>query len=365
MGSYGDYEPEAPKNVDPVRLAALKLVTSSAIPGALASLARLNVFDILAHESDLTAPEIATQITIPPNGKAVNVEYLSRLLRMMSGKSILRETVDLAKGERRYALEPIAHYLVDDRENGSFKNLLLMYQHWGYLGTWAHIDASVVDDSVQPFARANGGLNAWEFQKRHKEFDTIFNKAMAGHSKVYMRAVLEAYHGFDDVRVLVDVGGGFGSSLSLITAKYPHVRGINFDQPHVIDACPDIPRVEHVAGNMFESVPGDGDAIFMKYILHDWNDEACLKILRNCYKALPANGKVIALDNQLPEIIHHEDGADDMALQVDIHMLAYNDSGARERTESETRKLALAAGFEGTKVICRVDLLAVTEFYKA
>lgn len=58
-------------------------------------------------------------------------------------------------------------------------------------------------------------------------------------------------------------------------------------------------------------------------------------------------------------------GGDDMAFQIDVHMLAFNDSGARERTEDETRKLALAAGFKSTKVICVVDHLAVTEFYKA
>lgn len=104
--------------------------------------------------------------------------------------------------------------------------------------------------------------------------------------------------------------------------------------------------------------------VCLQYILHDWDDESCLKILRNCYEALPAYGKVIALDSMLPEIISFE-GADSMALQVDIHMLAFNDSGARERTEDEYRKLGLAAGFKQVKVMCKVDLLAVTEFHKA
>lgn len=239
MGGSGVHEARAPTTIDPVRLAALKLVTSSSVPGALAALARLNVFEVLAHKSDLTAVEIVSEVA---NGRALNVEYVSRLLRMLSGRQILRETVDTGKGERRYALEPIARYLVDDAENGSFLHLLHTYQHWGYLGAYGHIDESVIDDSVQPFARANGGLNAWEFGKRNPDADVMFNKAMAGHTKVYMRAVLEAYRGLDDVRVLVDVGGGFGSSLSLIVAKHPHIRGINFDQPHVIENAPEIPR---------------------------------------------------------------------------------------------------------------------------
>jgi hypothetical protein len=151
--------------------------------------------------------------------------------------------------------------------------------------------------------------------------------------------------------------------MKLITERYAHVRAVNFDQPHVISACKPIPRVEHVAGNMFESVPNDGDAIFMKYILHDWDDESCVKILKKCYEALPPNGKVIALDAMLPEIINYE-GADHLALQSDILMMAFNDSGARERTAGDSRKLGLAAGYREVEVVCKVDMIAVTEFRK-
>ena len=103
----------------------------------------------------------------------------------------------------------------------------------------------------------------------------------------------------------------------------------------------------------------------LQYILHDWDDENCVKILKNCYKALPADGKVITVDHVLPEVIDFE-GGDHMALQMDIHMLAFNVAGARERTEREFRKLGLAAGFKQVKVVCKVDnLFGVTEFLKA
>ncbi|KAK4849017.1 hypothetical protein QYF36_019884 [Acer negundo] len=81
--------------------------------------------------------------------------------------------------------------------------------------------------------------------------------------------------GFENVKQLVDVGGGLGVTLKAVTAKYPHIKGINFDLPHVIQRAPNYPGVEHVGGDMFESVP-KGDAIFMKWILHDWSDEHCL-----------------------------------------------------------------------------------------
>ncbi|KAG0577207.1 hypothetical protein KC19_5G139200 [Ceratodon purpureus] len=347
---------------DKVRTDALQLVTMSAIPGAVAALARLNIFQALGRAGDdavLTVRELAA-LALP--GKAINITYLARLLRLMAAKKVLREVVAVGDDgdvtERRYALEPIGRFLVDE----AFLPLLLTFQSSGFLQTWEHIHESVLDDSIAPFTRAHG-VNAWEYFQQNPELGVTFNKAMAGHSEVYMRAVLDVYRGFEHVNVLVDVGGGFGSSLRLITAKYPHVKGINFDLPQVIGACPPLPAVEHVSGDMFKSVPS-GDAIFMKHILHDWDDESCITILKNCHQALPEYGKVIAVNHVLPEIIHFE-GGDHMAVQGDIHMLAFNPSGACERTERDFRKLGLAAGFKQVQTICTVDnLLAVTEFHK-
>ncbi len=105
-------------------------------------------------------------------------------------------------------------------------------------------------------------------------------------------------------------------------------------------------------------------SFFVQLILHDWDDESCVKILKNCLQALPAHGKVIAVDHVLPEIINYE-GGDHMALEIDIHMLLMNKSGACERTEREFRKLGLAAGFQKVELVCKIDdLFGVTEFRK-
>jgi caffeic acid 3-O-methyltransferase len=100
-----------------------------------------------------------------------------------------------------------------------------------------------------------------------------------------------------------------------------------------------------------------------QFILHGWTDENCVKILKKCYEALPAHGKVISIDNVLPEIIDYR-GGDPLALQFDIHMMVSSDSG-REPTEHKLRELGLAAGFKKFKVICKVDALTVIEFHKA
>lgn len=101
----------------------------------------------------------------------------------------------------------------------------------------------------------------------------------------------------------------------------------------------------------------------LQWILHDWDDKSCVKILQNCYQALPPRGKVIVMDHVLPEIIDFE-GGDPMAIQFDVQMLSSCPSGACERTERELRKLGLAAGFKQVKLICKADVYGITEFHK-
>ncbi|KAG0561054.1 hypothetical protein M758_9G036500 [Ceratodon purpureus] len=349
-----------------VRLAAYDLVTMATIPGAVIALARLNIFEALARATTtphLSIPELAA-LALP--GKRIDLTYLGRLLRLMAAKKILREVVTVDKNntvtERRYSLEPLGRLLVDNSKKGSLLHMLYVQQFSEFHQAMDHLHETVLDETIQPFARAHG-IPAWEYFKQHPERGVVVNEAMVGFSKLCMPDLLDVYRGFDDVHVLVDVGGGFGASLGLITARHPHISGINFDQPQVIAAAPQLPGVVHVGGNMFESIPSGGDAIFMKAILHSWEDKRCLTILKNCYQALPAHGKVISVEFTVPEILDTEEG-DSVALQNDIYMMTWTDAGGRERTERHMRELGLAAGFKEVHVICKLDTLAVLEFRK-
>ncbi|KAJ8633496.1 hypothetical protein MRB53_026832 [Persea americana] len=89
---------------------------------------------------------------------------------------------------------------------------------------------------------------------------------MSNHSAVVMKKILETYKGSQGLKVVVDVGGGIAATLNLIISEYPHIKGINYDLPHVIEDAPPYPGMEHVGGDMFASIPS-GDAIFMKVCL--------------------------------------------------------------------------------------------------
>lgn len=116
-----------------------------------------------------------------------------------------------------------------------------------------------------PFNKAYG-MTAFEYHGKDPRFNKIFNNGMSSHSTITMKKILETYRGFEGLNSLVDVGGGIGATLHMIISKYPFIKGINFDLPHVIDDAPSLPGIEHVGGDMFVSVP-KGDAIFMKVSL--------------------------------------------------------------------------------------------------
>ncbi|KAK4745316.1 hypothetical protein SAY87_011628 [Trapa incisa] len=233
-----------------------------------------------------------------------------------------------------------------------------MYSYMIFLDGY-HLKDAILEGGI-PFNRAYG-MSIFEYQATDPRFNKIFNRAMADNSIFTMKKILDTYKGFEGLNTLVDVAGGSGASLNIIVSKYPSIIGINFDLPHVIQDAPPIPGVEHVGGDMFISVP-KGDAIFMKWIVHNWSDEKCLIFLKNCYDALPNNGKMIVLDCALP-VCPDTSLATKWVMHVDCIMLT-NISGGKERTLEEFEALAKRVGFEGFQVACCVLDNYVMEFHK-
>ncbi|KAK1281550.1 Caffeic acid 3-O-methyltransferase [Acorus calamus] len=176
-----------------------------------------------------------------------------------------------------------------------------------------------------------------------------------------LHKILGTYKGFEGLNTVVDVGGGVGCTLATIISKHPNIRGINFDLPHVIEAAPPIKGVEHVGGDMLESIP-PGDAIFSKGIMHNWSDQQCVKLLKSCYKALPPPGKVIVCEMIKP-VAPEASSAVQLTCALDLIMLAHF-VGGKERTEEEYEALAKEAGFTRVKKVCWALGDSIMEFHK-
>jgi hypothetical protein len=215
-----------------------------------------------------------------------------------------------------------------------------------------------------PFLKAHGVL-PFEYLEKHPDDLEVFGESMTSLSWTENPTIAAAYK-FSRVKTLVDVGGGHGSLLATILKANPKLKGVLFDQPSVIARAR---KDQHVttkgiaerctleSGSFFEAVPAGGDAYIMKYILHDWNDEQCVKILENCRAAMNKKGRVLVVDNVIPP------GNDpNWGKLLDIQMLII---GGRERTKKEFAAMFAQAGLKLTRVVPTKCPLSIVEGVRA
>lgn len=158
-----------------------------------------------------------------------------------------------------------------------------------------------------------------------------------------------ARHRFESFETVVDVGGSFGTLLLRVLEEYPGTRGVLFDLPGVvaqaaaaIEGSPLGDRVELVGGSFFDAVP-PGDLYLLKQILHDWDDEDCIRILGAIRRAMNQGGRLAVIDHILSE-----QPAPDEAQSTDIAMMIW--ASGRERRLSDFAQLFARTGFEIARV---------------
>jgi len=341
-------------------LMAVRLANAAAFPMVLKAALELGVFDTLYATSTFLSPsEIASQIpTIPRNPEAPAL--LDRMLRLLASYSMVKcGSVPAGKGERVYKAEPICRFFLKNniQDIGSLASQVIVNFDSVFLNTWAQF---VVLEGGDAFGRAHGGMKLFDYMGTDERFSKLFNQT--GFTIAVVKKALEVYKGFEGVNVLVDVGGGVGNTLGVVTSKYPSIKGINFDLTCALAQAPSIPGVEHVAGDMFIDVP-TGDAMILKRILHDWTDEDCIKILKNCWKSLPENGKVVVIELVTPDDAENGDINANIAFDMDMLMFTQC-SGGKERSRAEFETLAAASGFTHCKFVCQAYHCWIIEFCK-
>lgn len=339
---------------------AMTLMTSAVTPIVLQAALELDVLEIIKklgpNGGHFSAKEIVAHL---PAKNPEAATMLDRMLCLLASHSVLTCTIrTLPDGrvERLYGLASVCKFLTKDDKGATLAPL-------------ASISKPIIDSCYQlkdsilegghPFERAYG-VSHYVYNGQNPDMNEKFNNAMAAHSTITMDKILTTYDGFEGLTSLVDVGGGNGATLKKILTKYPKIRGVNLDLPHVINDASPCPGVEHVVGDMFESIP-KGDAVFIKWICHAWSDEQCIKFLKNCYDAIPDHGKVIVCESFLPEEVETSHAAK-FAFQFDAIMMVV--PNGKERTEKEFQALAKAAGFQGFRVACSAYDTKVMEFLK-
>ncbi len=325
------------------RDALLRMIGGYQISQALSVAATLGLADLLAG-GPLTVPDLA-------EATATDALALARLMRALASVGVF------AEADGRFALTPPAAYLRTSVP-GSLRAWAMNVGQPYVWTTWEHFLDSV--RTGQPAFPSLYGTSAWEYREAHPEANAIFNQAMTELSAGMIDAIVESYD-FSGVGTLVDVGGGEGTLLAAILAANSAMRGILFDQPHVVataaavlDQAGVAGRCEVVEGNFFDAVPAGGDAYLLKSILHDWDDASAGRILRSCRAAMADTGRLCVVDRVI------RPGNDpDPAKYMDLIMLVM--LGGRERTADEFGRLFAEAGFRLTRIVPASSGLSVVE----
>jgi len=129
-----------------------------------------------------------------------------------------------------------------------------------------------------------------------------FLHAMSGLSRINFEALADKFD-FSQYRTLCDVGGATGLLCIEVAKKYPQIECISFDLAPVeavakkhISAAGLTDRIRTASGNFFEGPLPKADVITMGMILHDWNLEKKMQLIRAAYDALPSGGAFIAVE---------------------------------------------------------------------
>lgn len=195
------------------------------------------------------------------------------------------------------------------------------------------------------------GQPVFEYLRAHSAKDKDFSQAMASISASENAAVARAFD-FGRFRRLVDVGGAHGHLLAAILRRHRKLRGVLYDQPQVVAGAAEsgfvtapgiASRCEIVSGSFFDSLPPGADAYLLKFIIHDWDDEKALRILRNCRAAMDPKGSVLLIEHVIAP-----GNAPDWGKLLDLNMLVI--PGGQERTREEFRALFARAGLRLARV---------------
>jgi len=304
-------------------------------PGAMAVqavhvAARLALADLVADGAK-NAMELA-------EATDTHAPSMARFLRALANLGIFAEDTT-----GRFRQTVLSETLRSDRPESIRPWALMLGAHF----VWQ--PSGALDETVrtgQPAFPRIYGAPLFEYLDGHAADAAVFNAAMSS-SPGYVDSIVGAYD-FSKFERIVDVGGGHGLLLAGILSANPRLQGVLQDLPSVVTGAsalrrePLSERCEIIGGSFFEDVPAGGDAYILKGIIHDWDDESAVRILKNCRRAIPPNGTLLLLETVLTP------SRDPARALMDLLMMVL--TSGRERTEAEFRSLLQGAGFSMTRV---------------
>ena len=286
------------------------------------------------------------------NELGMNAPAFYRFLRSLAGMGVLTE-ID----SRSFALTPLGEALKKGAPGSARATILTLAgpigrQAWDRLLYSLKTGKSGLSEAL--------GRPLFEYLAEHSEEASLFSETMVGFHGAEPPAVAAAYD-FHTFGSIVDVGGATGNMLVHILQRHARARGVLFDLPHVVAEAPALlashgmaDRVSIASGSFFENVPAGHDAYVLSHIIHDWDEDQCQTILRNCRRAIDRNGRLLIVEMVLPEGDTPHPGK-----MLDMMMLVA--PGGQERTPREYGEMLGRAGFQMTSVVPTSSDVSIVE----
>jgi hypothetical protein len=329
---------QSPPSGLPPQLVLYQLAAGHYLSNALHLAVKLDIAEQLAG-----GPRDVQQLA---DATATHAPSLRRVLRLLVSAGVFEE-----RSDGTFAQTPVSECLRAGVP-GSSRAMVTLFCGDRIQDAWRDLEYCV--RTGNPVFRKRGLDDAFRDPARTPEDEANFDAAMADATRIAAISVAAAYD-FEGVGTLVDVGGGTGALLMGILNAHPELRGVVFDQPSVAERARQqiaaqglAGRCEAVGGSFFEEVPRGGDAYILKHVIHDWEDERAVAILRNCHRAMSDGGRLLIVEGVYPPHIDRSLESRGAAAN-DVNMLV--NTGGRQRSEAEFRALYDAAGFKLTKIV--------------
>ena len=328
----------------PPHLPVINLMMSTVLAKALHAVTERGVPDLVA-DGPRSSEDLAGKIGVQPVA-------LHQVLRALAAQGIFTQD-----GEGRFGLTSAGATLVTGHPTAA-RDLVVTF---GGDAIWQALGAlpQTVETGRTGFELALG-MPFFDYIRQHPELETTFNRTMIAVHGGEPAAVAEAYD-FSGIDRLVDVGGGIGTMLITLLRRHPHLTGVLFDAPSVVEQAAAAvaaagleDRCRCEGGDFFASVPSGGDAYLLSHIIHDWDVAACHRILGHCRDAMGPGGRLLLVEMVLPPGDEPHPGK-----VLDVVMLSI--PGGRERTAGEYGELLAGAGFRLERVVPTASPVSIVE----
>jgi hypothetical protein len=319
--------------IDIASVRQLSELADYVIPFAIRAVCELGVADHLV-DGPLPVADLAKRCNADPSA-------LLRVLRAVAGKGVFTECEPGVFG-----LTPLAQPLRSDHPVSLREAYPFLV---GDLHAWARFDYTLhTGRSSFEFVH---GMGYWEYMAEHPEDSKRFDGSQAAGTRLEVRTLLSAYDSWTKFNTVVDIGGGNGQFLAGLLARYPHMHGTLFDQPHVVAHAHEVfreagltDRYKVVGGSVFDGIPQGADAYLAKRFVWSWTDDRAHDLLTQLRAAMRDDSRLL-----MHEPVAYPGDTAEVGKVYDLILLAMG--GGCARSEEELSELFNGAGLRINRVI--------------